>query len=102
MPLRALGGTALVTGVAWGAYEWASNTGHGTIGMIAGILLVPAALAFAALLAVTLTILARGALRSAAARRRARGGDAGPGGEPPSARAMEDVARPTARDRIAA
>jgi len=64
VPLRALGGTALVTVIAWGAYEWASSAGHGTIGMIAGILLVPAGLALAGLLAVTLTALAR---RAAAA-----------------------------------
>jgi hypothetical protein len=102
VPLRALGGTALVTVVAWGAYEWASSTGHGTIGMIAGILLVPAGLALAGLVAVTLTMFTRRALGSAAARRRARRADSGPEDGPPSARATEDVARLTARDHVAA
>lgn len=88
-----------MTAVAWGAYEWASSSGHGTIGMVAGILLVPAALAFAAALAVTLTKLVRGALVAAAARRRDRDGSAGPGGGPAPG---EDVARLAAGDQLTA
>jgi len=101
VPLRALGGTALVTVVDWGAYEWASNTGHGTIGMIAGIVLVPAGVALAGLLGATLFALVRGAMRSAAARRQDRSDIARRGGPP--ATPQGDVGNiVTRRGRVAA
>jgi len=102
VPLRALGGTALVTAVTWGAYAWASSTGHSTIGMIAGIALVPAGIAFGGLAAFTLSVLVRRAVRSAAARRRERDED-GRGGSSPGTHAREDLdlAR-TSRKRVAA
>jgi TRAP-type C4-dicarboxylate transport system permease small subunit len=59
MPLGALGVTALLTGLDWGAWEWASDTGHSTVGLIAGIVMVPAAVAFAGFLLITLVALAR-------------------------------------------
>jgi TRAP-type C4-dicarboxylate transport system permease small subunit len=59
MPLGALGVTALLTGLDWGAWEWASDTGHATVGLIAGVLMVPAAVAFAGFLLITLVALAR-------------------------------------------
>jgi hypothetical protein len=65
MPLGALGVTALLTGLDWGAWEWASDTGHATVGLIAGVVMVPAAVAFAGFLLITLVALARlGALRT--------------------------------------
>jgi hypothetical protein len=96
-----LGGTALVTAVAWGAYEWASGTGYGTIGMIAGIVLVPAGIALAGLLAVTLTVLARRGVRFLSARRRARR-SGGPRGGSAGTRPAEGVGRLGApRDHVA-
>ena len=103
MPLRALGGTALVTVIAWGAYEWASSAGHGTIGMIAGILLVPAGLALAGLLAVTLTALARRAAAAIATRRRSGGELGGSGGGASATPGHEDGGGLGARrNRVAA
>ena len=59
MPLGALGVTALLTGLDWGAWEWAADTGHASVGLIAGVLMVPAAVAFAGFLLITLVALAR-------------------------------------------
>jgi hypothetical protein len=102
VPLRALGGTALVTAVTWGAYEWASSTGHSTIGMIAGIALVPAGIAFGGVAAYTLSVLVRRAVSSAAARKRERDED-GRGGSSPGARTREDLGLTrTRRKRVAA
>ncbi len=96
------GGTALVTAVTWGAYEWASSTGHSTIGMIAGIALVPCRH--------RVWRCARGdADRAGAARRelcgaRRRDRDEDKrGGSSPGARTREDLGRtPTRRKRVAA
>jgi hypothetical protein len=70
MPLVALGVTALLTGLDWGAWDWASNTGHSTVGLIAGVLMVPAAVAFAGFLVLTVLVIARKAAERAAERRR--------------------------------
>jgi TRAP-type C4-dicarboxylate transport system permease small subunit len=73
MPLRALGVTAFLTLAAWGAWDWASSNGHATIGLIAGVLLVPAAVALAGFLALTAVGLGRrGAARAAARREQGR------------------------------
>jgi TRAP-type C4-dicarboxylate transport system permease small subunit len=69
MPLVALGVTALLTGLDWGAWDWASNTGHSTVGLIAGVLMVPAAVAFAGFLLLTLIAVARKLAARAAERR---------------------------------
>lgn len=87
MPLRAVGVTAFLTVLFWGAWAWASSNGHATLGMIAGILLVPSAIALAGALALTFMGLARHAAERAVARReRARDGvDAGVGTPPAGA-----------------
>ncbi|HEX2702865.1 MAG TPA: hypothetical protein VHM72_05490 [Solirubrobacteraceae bacterium] len=69
MSLRAVGVTALLTALCWGAWDWASSTGHATIGMVAGILLVPLALALIGCLALSGVRLARTATARAASRR---------------------------------
>ncbi|MGD0980954.1 MAG: hypothetical protein ABR946_05665 [Solirubrobacteraceae bacterium] len=69
MPLRAVGVTALLTALCWGAWDWASSNGHATIGIVAGVLLVPFALALIGCLALTVVGLARIATERAAARR---------------------------------
>jgi hypothetical protein len=70
MPLAALGVTALLAGLDWGAWDWATNTGHDTVGLIAGLLMVPAVVAFVGVLAITLVGLVRiGAHRAAVWRR---------------------------------
>ena len=58
-----------MTVLCWGAWDWASSTGHATIGMVAGVLLVPFALALIGCLALTVVGLVRMATEHAAARR---------------------------------
>jgi TRAP-type C4-dicarboxylate transport system permease small subunit len=104
MPLSALGVTALLTGLDWGAWDWASNTGHATLGVIAAVLLVPAAVAFTGFLAITVIALARIGAEHAAARRRARAGKTRRG-VPTPALPLSELSSPspaaTPRDRIA-
>jgi hypothetical protein len=71
MPLKALGGTALVTVLDWAVWAWASSNGHDTVGLIAGVLLVPLAIGLVGLATVTIAGLARTAAERAAYRRRA-------------------------------
>ncbi|MGA2470721.1 MAG: hypothetical protein ABSG64_08530 [Solirubrobacteraceae bacterium] len=66
MPLVALGVTALLAGLDWVAWDWATTTGHDTVGLIAGLLMVPIVVAFAGVLAVALAGLARVGARRAA------------------------------------
>lgn len=47
MPLRPLGVTAVLAGLDLGAWEWATSTDHPTVGLIAGLLMAPIALALA-------------------------------------------------------
>ena len=47
MPLRPLGATAVLAGLDLGAWEWATGTDHPTVGLIAGLLMAPIALALA-------------------------------------------------------
>ncbi|MGD0198873.1 MAG: hypothetical protein ABSC56_13325 [Solirubrobacteraceae bacterium] len=102
MALRAVGATAAVTGIDWGVYQWASSAGHSTIGMIAGILLVPAGVALAGLLGVTLAGLVRNGVHAVAARRRERT-EVGRRGGPPSSPSHGDVGPiRSARGRIPA
>jgi hypothetical protein len=104
MPLVALGVTALFTGLDWGAWDWASNTGHSTLGVIAAVLLVPAAVAFTGCVAITAIALARVGAEHAAARRRGRA-DKTRRGVPTSALPLSELGSPspaaTPRDRIA-
>lgn len=90
MPLRAVGVTALLTVADWGAWTWASSSGQPTIGMIAGILLVPLAVALAGFLALTILAAARIGAQRARSKRGARR-DATPRGggtsSPPASRA---------------
>jgi hypothetical protein len=69
MPLRAVGVTASLTVLCWGVWDWASSDGHATIGTIAGVILVPSAVALAGFLALTLAGLVRIAAEHAASRR---------------------------------
>jgi hypothetical protein len=47
MPLGPLGVTALLAALDWGAWDWATNSNESTIGLIAGLLMAPIAVAFA-------------------------------------------------------
>src|SRR5579862_8692766 len=47
MPLRPLGVTAVLAGLDLGAWEWATSTDHPTVGLVAGLLMAPIALALA-------------------------------------------------------
>ena len=47
MPLGPLGVTALLAALDWGAWDWATNSNQSTIGLIAGLLMAPIAVAFA-------------------------------------------------------
>jgi hypothetical protein len=70
MPLGPLGVTGLLAALDWGAWEWAAANNHSTVGLIAGLLMAPIAVAFAwSLIRVALAV-ARIALRRAAAQTR--------------------------------
>ena len=59
MPLGPLGVTALLAALDWGAWDWAANTNHSTIGLIAALLMAPILVAFAWSLIRVLLALAR-------------------------------------------
>jgi TRAP-type C4-dicarboxylate transport system permease small subunit len=86
MPLKALGGTALITVLDWAVWAWASSNGHDTVGLVAGVLLVPLALGLAGLAAMTVARLVRTAAERGAERRRA------------TPAALTDAAKGTASD----
>ncbi|HEX4035136.1 MAG TPA: hypothetical protein VHX66_11895 [Solirubrobacteraceae bacterium] len=67
MPLGPLGVTAVLAALDWGAWDWAANSSHPTIGLIAGLLMAPIAVAFAWSLIRVLLALARIALVRAGA-----------------------------------
>jgi hypothetical protein len=67
MPLGPLGVTAVLAALDWGAWDWAANSSHPTIGMIAGLLMAPTAVAFAWSLIRVVLALARIALVRAGA-----------------------------------
>ena len=69
MPLGPLAVTAVLAALDWGAWDWAANNNQGTVGLIAGLLMAPIAVAFAWSLVRVLLALARLALE----RRRRRG-----------------------------
>jgi hypothetical protein len=71
MPLGPLGATALLVALDWGAWDWATNSNHTTVGLIAGLLMAPIAVAFAwSLLRVLITLGRIGLDRLRAERRR--------------------------------
>ncbi len=47
MQLGPLGVTALLAALDWGAWDWATNSNQTTVGLIAGLLMAPIAVAFA-------------------------------------------------------
>jgi hypothetical protein len=96
-----LGVTACLAALDWGAWDWASNTSHDTIGLVAGVLLVPALLAFAWFLVVNALGLTRIGMRRAAARRRSRS-SGGPGGPTALGTTGSATAPETPHGRIAA
>ena len=63
MPLGPLGVTALLAALDWGAWDWATSTNHSTVGLIAGLLMAPIAVALAWSLIRVLLALARMALQ---------------------------------------
>ena len=65
MPLVALGVTAVLVALDWGAWEWATSANDPTIGLIAGLVMAPIAVAFAWSLARVLVALAQIGLRRA-------------------------------------
>ena len=70
MPLGPLGLTGLLAALDWGAWEWAANTNHSTVGLIAGLLMAPIAVAFAWSLIRLVIAVVRIALQRAAAETR--------------------------------
>ena len=99
MPLGPLGVTAVLAALDWGAWEWAISTNHPTIGLIAGLLMAPIAVALAWSLVRVILAVVRLALRRAAPepllRRRAGVGT-------PTRRAPYDIEAEERRDRVAA
>jgi len=73
MPLGPLGVTALLAALDWGAWDWATNTNQTTVGLIAGLLMAPIAVAFAWSLARVLVALVRRGLGRLAAETRVAG-----------------------------
>jgi hypothetical protein len=63
MPWRPLGVTAVLAGLDLGAWEWATGTDHPTIGLVAGLLMAPIALALAWSIVRVLASLAQHAVR---------------------------------------
>ena len=67
MPLGPLGVTGLLAALDWGAWEWAANTNHSTVGLIAGLLMAPIAVALAwSLIRVVIAVVRTGLQRGAA------------------------------------
>ena len=75
MPLRPLGATAVLAGLDLGAWEWATGTDHPTVGLVAGLLMAPIALALAWSIVRVLVSLAQLAVRRLTTD--SRSGDAG-------------------------
>jgi TRAP-type C4-dicarboxylate transport system permease small subunit len=71
MPLGPLGATTFLAALDWGAWDWATNNNHTTVGLIAGLLLAPIAVAFVWSLLRVLVALARIGLRRLGAERSA-------------------------------
>jgi len=94
MPLGPLGVTAVFVLLDWGAWEWATTANHPTLGLIAGLVMAPIAVAFAWSLARVIVALARIALRRAAPQARhhgvAAGGRGGGRGAPYDIEAEEE------------
>jgi TRAP-type C4-dicarboxylate transport system permease small subunit len=67
MPFGPLALTAALAGVDWGAWDWATTTNRPTVGLIAGLLMAPIAVAFAWSLLRVLLALAQVAVRRATA-----------------------------------
>jgi TRAP-type C4-dicarboxylate transport system permease small subunit len=65
MPFGPLVLTAVLAGVDWGAWDWATTTDRPTVGLIAGLLMAPIAVAFAWSLLRVLFALAQLAVRRA-------------------------------------
>jgi TRAP-type C4-dicarboxylate transport system permease small subunit len=70
MPLGPLGVTGLLAALDWGAWEWAATNNHSTVGLIAGLLMAPIAVAFAWSLIRVVVALAKIGLQRAAAETR--------------------------------
>ncbi len=67
MPLGPLGVTGLLAALDWGAWEWAANTNHSTVGLIAGLLMAPIVVALAwSLIRVAIAVVHTGLQRAAA------------------------------------
>jgi hypothetical protein len=96
MPLGPLGVTALLAALDWGAWDWATNSNRTTVGLIAGLLMAPIAVAFAWSLVRVLIALARlGLQRLTAASPVERARSSSPGAPPFDIEAQQ-------RDRLAA
>lgn len=67
MPLGPLGVTGLLAALDWGAWEWATANNQSTVGLVAGLLMAPIAVAFAWSLIRVLIALARAGLDRARA-----------------------------------
>ena len=65
MPLGPLRVTGLLAALDWGAWEWAASTNHGTVGLIAGLLMAPIVVALAWSLIRVVIALVRVALQRA-------------------------------------
>jgi hypothetical protein len=82
MPLGPLGVTGLLAALDWGAWEWAAANNHSTVGLIAGLLMAPIAVAFAWSMIRVLIALARLVLQRAAAETRLASAPSDPPAQP--------------------
>ena len=82
MPLGPLGVTAALAALDWGAWDWATNSNQTTVGLIAGLLMAPIAVAFAWSLARVVVAFARIAVQRLSAESRLRRPDVRPIGVP--------------------
>jgi hypothetical protein len=80
MPLGPLAVTAVLAGLDWGTWDWATNSNQTTVGLIAGLLMAPIAVAFAWSLARVLVALTRRGLARLAADSRLRSVPPSPAG----------------------
>jgi hypothetical protein len=72
MPFVPLAVTASLVAADWGLWDWATAGNHGTIALIAGLLMAPLAVALVWFLALTVLGIARIGARGAASELRAR------------------------------
>ena len=89
MPFVPLAVTASLVAADWGLWNWATAGNHGTIALVAGLLMAPAAVALVWFLALTALGIARVGARQAARELRSRLSATRSVPEPPRARPFD-------------